>query len=190
MKKQKVIFEDSRNSNIKRNLSKEEDGIQKVDQAHTDMHATSSEAGREIKVQSEKFEKLIKKSERVLLRIKAVFPFEFFPDSVVIDETKINIIHRIFFWTAEIQSIPIQHIQDVEVDTSVLFATLKILPTGFSVVSMTENWVKVNYLWRRDALRARRIIAGLLIASREGIDLTKVDTVNFVKKIEGLGEVK
>ncbi|HSW97980.1 MAG TPA: hypothetical protein VLF89_09210 [Candidatus Saccharimonadales bacterium] len=186
MKKQQVVFEDS---SSKKKLPTEETATQKVDSAHTEIVGKSSEEAEAIKEQSEKFEKLIKKSDRVLLRIKAVFPFELFPDSVVIDESKINIVHRIFFWTGEIQSIPIQHVQDVEVDTSVLFATLKILPTGFSVVSMTENWVKVNYLWRRDALRARRIIAGLLIASREGIDLTKVDSKDFVKKIEILGKV-
>ncbi|HSW88732.1 MAG TPA: hypothetical protein VLG12_06240 [Candidatus Saccharimonadales bacterium] len=187
MEKQHIIFE---GSNSKKKLPKEAIAMHKVDVAHTEIVGKSTEEAKAIKEQSEKFEKLIQKSDRVLLRIKAVFPFEFFPDSIVIDESKINIVHRIFFWTSEILSIPIQHVQDVEVDTSVLFATLKILPTGFSVVSMTENWVTVNYLWRRDAIRARRIIAGLLIASREGIDLTKVDSKDFVKKIEELGKVR
>lgn len=189
MKKQAVIFKDSTEHTGEGPLSKLDAGMRKVDLEHTSMHPSSFEDGKTIKEQSEKFEKLIQKSDRVLLRIKSVFPFELFPDTIVIDESKVNIIHRIFFWTAAIQSIPIAHIQDIEVDTSVLFATLKILPSGFSVVSMTENWLKVNYLWRNDALRARRIISGLLIASREGVDLIKVDSINFVKKIEQLGKI-
>src|SRR5476651_1266242 len=187
MKKQGVIFKDSAEHTVDNKLSKQDVGAQKVDLEHTAIKAASTEDRKNITEQTGKFEKLINKSGIILLRVKAVFPFEIFPDSLVIDESKVNIIHRIFFWTVEIQSIPISHIQDVEVDTSVLFATLKILPTGFSVVSMTENWVKINYLWRKDALKARRIIEGLLIASRENIDLTKVDTTNFVKKIEKLG---
>src|SRR5258708_7965897 len=142
MKSQQVIFEEPKGHGSDGLSTKKKAAIQKVDSAHTDVVATSSEDVKNIKEQSANFEKLIKKSDRVLLKIKSVFPFEFFPDSIVIDESKVSIIHRIFFWTAAIQSIPIQHVQDVEVDTSILFATLKILPAGFSVVSMTENWVQ------------------------------------------------
>src|SRR5579883_2089098 len=125
MKKQEIVFQ----------KNKKKQPLIDVDQEHTQVTVDAPEDKQEIAVQSAKFEKLVHKTDRILLKVKAVFPFEFFPDSLVIDENKVNIIHRIFFWTSEIQSIPISHIQDVEVDTSILFATLKILPTGFSVVS-------------------------------------------------------
>jgi len=163
--------------------------VQQVNSVHGNLLANSSEEKYNIKNNSERFEKLVAKSKRVLLRISAVFPFQLFPDHIILDESKVNIIHRQFFLIKQIQSIPIQHIQDVEVDTAIFFATLKILPMGFSVVGFDENWVKVEYLWRNDAIRARRIIEGLLIGIREGIDFSKVETKQFVQKIETLGKV-
>ena len=137
---------------------------------------------QEIKKHSEKFEVLVSKSEKVLLHVKAVFPFDFFPDEVLIDENKVNIIHHMFFYSQEVQSIIIQHIKDVIVDTSLFFATLKILPDGYN-----ENWVSVSYLKRKDALGAKEIIAGLLVGFKEGVDITKVETPNLVQKIQTLG---
>ncbi|HSX40091.1 MAG TPA: hypothetical protein VLF68_00600 [Candidatus Saccharimonadales bacterium] len=139
---------------------------------------------KEISKQSQKFETLVGKSNRVLLKISGIFPFDLFPDSIVIDENKVNIIHRYFFFTDEVQSIVIPHIKDVLVDRALLFATLKILPDGFS-----ENWVSVEYLWKEEAVRARRIILGLLVGQKEGIDITKVETQDLEKKIEALGAV-
>lgn len=139
---------------------------------------------QQIKNFSQKFESLVEKSSRVLFRAKTVFPFDFFPDSVIIDENKVNIIHGMFFLSDEVQSILIHHIKDVIVDSAVFFATLKILPDGYG-----ENWVDVSYLWKNDATRARRIISGLLVGFKEGIDITQVETTNLEKKIEALGAV-
>lgn len=189
MEKHRVIFDTSGKIRPKKKRSLAESQTLKANREHLEVPAASEDERKEIIEESSKFEKLVRKSDRVLLKIKAVFPFQFFPDTVVIDESKVSIIHRIFFRTAEMQSIPLTHIQDVEVDSSVLFATLKILPTGFSVVSMTENWVKVRYLWRNDAIKARRILSGLLIATREGIDVSKVNTPGFIEKVEELGKI-
>lgn len=139
---------------------------------------------KEIKHNSEKFETLVDKSSQVLFRAQTVFPFRFFPDMLIIDENKVNIIHGMFFASEEIQSILIHNIKDVIADTSIIFASLKILPDGFN-----ENWVELHYLWRNDAIRARRIIAGLLVGFKEGIDMTKVETPYMEKKIEALGTV-
>ena len=138
----------------------------------------------EIHIQSDKFETLVNKSTRVLLKINGVFPFDFFPDTLVIDENKVNIIHRMFFYTDEVQSILVHNIKDVLVDRSLFFASLSILPDGYS-----EQWVSIDCLWKEDATRARRIIFGLIAGHTEGIDLTKVETPDFTKKVEALGAV-
>ncbi len=74
----------------------------------------------EVKTHSEKFETLVGKSTRVLFRAKTVFPFKFFTDYVIIDENKVNLIHTIFFFSIEVQSILIHHIKDVIADTDIL----------------------------------------------------------------------
>ncbi len=131
----------------------------------------------------QKFEDLISKSEP-LIRIRSVFPFDFFPDEISVDVAKVNIIHREFL-TKRVQSVYIKNISDVVVNTSILFASLGIIDFGFQ-----GNSVSVNYLSKKDALRTRKIIQGLVVCHKEEIDLTQFDAVHFKQKIEMLGEAE
>ena len=63
---------------------------------------------------------LIKKSQSVLLKISSTFPFDLFPDSLVVDENKVSIIHRDFM-TEHVHSILIEDITDITVNTSIFF---------------------------------------------------------------------
>lgn len=170
--------------NIKNLLEPTIDGPPILEKTKDIDDTLSPEQQNEREKHNRRFNTLVKKSGRVLLRANAIFPFDFFPDTLVIDESKVNIIHRIFFFTDEIQSILVPHIKDVLIDNSLLFSTLLILPDGFS-----ENWVSIEHLWKKDAVRARRIILGLLVGYKEGVDITKVETENFAKKIEALGSI-
>src|SRR5205823_426895 len=53
---------------------------------------------KEVNTHSTKFRGLVDRSSSVLFRAKGVFPFEFFPDSIIIDSHKVNIIHNMFFF--------------------------------------------------------------------------------------------
>src|SRR5579884_518789 len=47
-------------------------------------------------------------SHEILYKANTVFPFNFFPDTIVIDKEKLTIIERFFFWVAKITSVPIR----------------------------------------------------------------------------------
>lgn len=132
--------------------------------------------------QRHKFHDLIEDVRRPLFTVSSVFPFHLFPDSIIIDEHKINVIIREFFWSGRVLSIYIQNISDVFIDKSVFFATIKIVDKGY-----IENFVSVSYLWKKEAAKARNIIQGLVIAEKEGIDLTKIDNNELVTQVEMLG---
>ena len=74
--------------------------------------------------EKDKLDKLVLKSRRVLLEIKAVFPFDFFPDKIKIDENKVDIISSNFFFDKHIASILIEHINTVTLSSGVLFASI------------------------------------------------------------------
>ena len=74
---------------------------------------------------------------------------------------------------------------DVVIQTSILFASLNIVDKSF-----TQNTVTVEYLNRADAEKARRIIQGLVVASKEGIDLLKLDLTNLKMKLEEIGQAE
>ncbi|MEK7092211.1 MAG: hypothetical protein AAB907_01145 [Patescibacteria group bacterium] len=132
---------------------------------------------------NEKLDMLLKGSQRILLKASSVFPFDFFPDELTIDENKVNIIFHPFFFSKDVHSIMIEMIRDIEVETGPFLAVLKLVPDGYP-----GHALELRYLKRNDALKARRIIEGLMVARRHGIDPSKLDSPDFLKQIETLGK--
>jgi len=137
--------------------------------------------------QTKKFEDLIDQSSTVLLRIRSVFPFDFFPDILTVEQTKVNVVSKIFFWSNEFHSFPISEIQDVIVSTNIFFASIRIVAQGF-LGGVTHPFT-TNFLWKKDAIKARRIIMGLKVCKKESIDLGKIKTNHFIEKLEEIGRI-
>ncbi len=131
---------------------------------------------------TEKLNDLVENSQKPLIKIRTIIPLNPFPDEVVVDINKVNIIYRYFFFSSHIHSVYIKDVSDVVVETGLLFSTLKIVDVGF-----TENSVDIGYLSTKDAVRARKIIQGLVIAQKNGIDLAKYQLSDLSEQLEILG---
>lgn len=138
-----------------------------------------SALGRE---QKQKIRQLILRSGRILLRISTVFPFDLFPDVILIDENKIELTHNVFFESAQTYTIPLNQVFDVSVETSIFFATLVIVDKRY-----VNDPYRMSFLKKDDALRAKKIISGLIIGKEEGIDLRGLNTSELTKVAEILG---
>lgn len=136
-------------------------------------------------VHKKKFEKLIFNSQKTLFLLSSIFPFDFFPDHISIEPMQINVSKKSFFATYHVQSIPLKNVADVFLQTSLFFATLKIIDSSY-----IENSIKVEYLPKDKACRARRIIMGLVLAMKEGIDLSKLPIHDLALKAEQLGDAR
>ena len=112
-----------------------------------------------------------------------MFPFDFFPDEITIDEYKVNVVSHEFFFSEDIHSITIEMIKDIEVAAGPFFATLKIVPDGYP-----GNPLVIRFLKKGEAIRAQRIIQGLMVARKQGIDPAKLDNPDFIESIEALGK--
>lgn len=132
-----------------------------------------------------KLQNLVDRTHRVIFRAKTVFPFDFFPDEVIIDENKIDIVINIFFSSSDTVTIPFKTVQTAHVSTDLFFGTLT-LNLEFS----KENPVIVNFLKKSDAIKARRIINGLAICAKENINLSKFDIEVVREKIEEIGKTQ
>lgn len=140
------------------------------------------------RVTQQELENLANKSEQILLRITNVFPFAFFPDELIIDELKVNIINRIFFFAEQLRSILIKDIVNVVVETGPFFATLVITDRTSSTESnVPTNIVKVKYLKKNEATTARRIIQGLKISYEQKVDLASLGVNELTGKLEEIG---
>lgn len=125
------------------------------------------------------------KAQHPLFKATAVFPFDFFPDDIIVDFNKVTIVHRPFIFSEEVHSIAIEDIIDVLVETNILFGTVKIIDRGVS-----DNKIEIKFLWRKDAFKARRMVQGLLSTVREHVDLTHINATDLPRVIEEIGSVK
>jgi hypothetical protein len=144
--------------------------------------AAKKESAKTEEINKDRFHNLVKASNSTLYKLASVFPFDFFTDEISIEITQINVIKRLFFATAHLQTIPIKNVADVFVQTSILFASLRIIDSSY-----IENSIQVDNLKKSDAVIARRIIQGLVIANKEGIDLAKIPRSTLFSDIENLG---
>lgn len=125
---------------------------------------------------------LINSCTRMLFRISAVFPLDFFPDEITIDECKVNIVFRQFFFSEDVHSINIDMIRDVDVEAGPFFATLKVVPDGYP-----SHPLNIRYLKKKDAFKARSIIQGLMVAKKRNINLSRIEASDLLDKLELMG---
>lgn len=164
------------------NQSQEEQQKTNMQNSINKTMADTTQKTDETEADIKKFHRLTQ-AEHILFQATTVFPFTLFPDTVTISETKVSITHRLFFFTKEVTSIAVKDIAYVNVGTDIFFGTLDIIDKYFE-----KEELKVTFLWKKDALEARRILQGLIITEREGIDITNVNKVPEIKqKIESIG---
>lgn len=144
------------------------------------------DAVKEEEIQKDKFNTLLSNGTRVLYKLNSVFPFAFFPDTLTVDCEKVTLKLVEFFFASEIRSIHIKNISHVYVDTSPFFATMTLLDQS---VMSEKTAIAIPYLWKGQAMRARRIIQGLIVAHKEKIDVQKIHDNDLVNKLEEIGRM-
>lgn len=147
------------------------------------MQDAMKESVKEHRKNTFKFFGLMNKSEKLVAKFKNIIPF--FTDEVVIDTTKVTFIHRPFFFSERIHSVSVKDISDVFVETAPFFAALKIVDANF-----IENTIQINWFLKKDAEKARRIITGLMTASKEQVDLNNIEDDGLDAKLEEIGRTR
>lgn len=131
--------------------------------------------------------RLVRKSANTLLTISSVFPFELFPDVLIIDENKVGIIHRNSWFSEHVHSVFIEDVTEVSVEKNMFLATLRVVD-GRNLRFPLEYVIrKLNI---REALEARKLIEGLVVAKRQKIDLSKVDIKKVISQMENIGSIR
>ncbi|MBI2029739.1 hypothetical protein HYT02_04940 [Candidatus Gottesmanbacteria bacterium] len=135
--------------------------------------------------EQKKLNNLVLKSERVLFRARTVFPFNFFPDEIIIDESKVSIVTNLFLSSGQIRSVKYEEIYNVIIEYQPFFASLELLDRFFE-----KRPMRINYLRKNDAEHARRLIQGMMAVTKENIDINKLDMRELIEKLDILGEAK
>ncbi len=153
-----------------------------------DIYVTNREGvviQKDLRTESQKIDTILAKSEPVLFEASAVFPFDLFPDRLIIHPDKVSLIYHIFFFSEQVFPMFIRDLKNVAVGTNVLFGSLLFELQGFE-----KNPPKLNYLKVSEAIKARRIITGLIAFNNERIDVTKLSTEELAEKAEEVGKAR
>ena len=127
---------------------------------------------------------IVQKSHEILAGATSVIvPMNLFPDSVVVDRTKITITKRSFFWSSIVISVRIEDVLNVTCSTGPLFGSLAI---SSRVMNSTDHY-EVGYLWRNDAIYLKEIIQGYVIAHHNHIETSHLGREELVQTLIEIG---
>jgi len=162
--------------------------IDEVPSNHDAAPITSEQEAEQLIQQSEavsQLENLAQDEQPLLMTLSTVFPFKIFPTHITIEKTKVNIKETLFFASSNIQSIMIGDISSCETESNLFFGLIKLvtrIPNSPPVI--------INYLPKEEALKARRIIQGLMVGVMNKVDLAKVSTPQLLESVEQMGDSK
>ena len=118
----------------------------------------------------------------VLFRANTVFPFNLFPDTVIVDREKLTFITRYFFSIAKVTAIPIRDLLNVEADIGPFFGSVHTSSRFFITAPYS-----IRFLRRNDAIKLRRLLQGYIIANEQDIDCTKIEKDKLIALLNDLG---
>lgn len=121
---------------------------------------------------------LIKKSNRCIISISSHSLFQFFPNSVEVEESRVTFTFRQFL-SSQSYSVNIKDISNVFIQTSLFFATLQVVSRTF-----TQNEITIGHLSPKKAQRVQMIIEGLRTFAENNIDTSNYEVKELIAKIE------
>lgn len=138
------------------------------------------------KDENHKLDELTQKATGSIYELSSVFPFDFFPNTIYIEQKQLVFIYRQFFWSTQEFHVLFEDILSPIVESGVFFSTLRLQlgPGGFK-----QDPPPIRYLKKEEALRAKRIIVGLLICNKEKIDFADMTNDEILVKVEKIGSV-
>ncbi len=135
---------------------------------------------RKIGTDQNRLDDMMAQSNRIIISASSMFPWDIFPNTINVEETRVTVIHRQLF-SSQVHSVDIKNISNVFIDTDLFFAALTIVSATFE-----ENNIKIMKLRKNQAILTRRIIEGLRMFIEKDIDTSKYTTADLINKLKEL----
>ncbi len=126
---------------------------------------------------------LAQKSKQMVFETKSIFPFELFPDKLVICLNRINITYS-KLWFRDERPIPFEYINTAHISRGLFFASLSIETFG------VEKPPAINHLPIDEARVARRYILALVECKKNGIDFSGYSLGEIKDQLQTIGKVR
>ena len=118
-----------------------------------------------------------------LFAVKTVFPFVLFADTLKIDKQKLSIVHNDFLRVSQTSSIRLKDLRNVETILGPFFGTVVLTSQHF-----LNNTQTINFLKRRDAVYAQRLLQGFMVAHDAGIDTNDIEAHTLLSLLNKIGK--
>lgn len=118
-----------------------------------------------------------------LAKFRGVWPFDFFPDEVIINRTNITIIRHYFFFVSQKIICHFDDLVNAHVNAGPFFGSLSIYSKYF-----TDGQEDIKWFSRNSAERIHAILQGLLIARKEGVDIKTMSKEEIIPKLYQIGK--
>jgi hypothetical protein len=141
-----------------------------------------AEGVKDKRTEQERMEDLINAGNKTLFKLKAIFPFDLFPDELIIDPLKISHVHKIFFYTDEMKTFLIDNIKNITIENFLIFSKIIIYDDTY-----INTGVVVGPFLKKDAVKAYNIIQGLMASVKREIDPTQIEAEKDIDKLINLG---
>lgn len=146
---------------------------------------TRSTIDEENEAKIQRIKQVVKQSHEILAVARTVIlPVNLFPDSILVDRTKVTITRRTFFWTSQVITTRIEDILSVTSNFGPIFGSLTI---STRVMNSTDHY-EINYFWRKDAVYLKQIIQGYVIAQHNKIETSHMPASELVKTLLEIGQ--
>jgi hypothetical protein len=128
-------------------------------------------------------DRLVMRSRQVIFQTESVFPFDFFPNQLIICPNRITVIDRGLFYQEE-YPMQLESVNGAKILRNAFFASLEIDTFG------VEKPPPLKFLTIRTARLARRYILALVECKKNGVDLNKYPVDELKVKLKQIGEVQ
>lgn len=121
---------------------------------------------------------------KVLYRARGVWPFDFMPDELVVEEERIIVTNNYFPYGSDTGTLPMQKISSIEVTHALFFSALTIQCTelhGFNA--------KVKWLTHKDAQKVKEIVDGIKIQESAHVKIPETDSYNKAAIYGSMGNI-
>lgn len=136
------------------------------------------------KEENQKIIDALERSHEVLAAVKTVvLPMNLFPDSIIVDRTKVTIKRRAFFWTSEVITTRVDDILSVTANFGPIFGSIII---STRVMNSTDHY-EIDYFFRKDAVYIKELIQGYVIAQHNKIETQHLSKEDLIKTLLDLG---
>lgn len=126
---------------------------------------------------------VLEQSNEVLARATTIFPLTLFPDTMILDRTKLTVIRRQFFYSEDVMSIRIEDILNVTSSVGPFFGSVTIATRVLS----SDDHFTIHKFTRRDAQHMKHMIQGYVIARQNNIACDHLSHDQLVDTLRELG---